>query len=56
MTLGLDPLGVLRVVDYGDVEAAPADLRRSHDALERRLREILVAGAVPLVLGGDRSL
>ena len=56
MTLGLDPLEVLSVVDYGDVEVAPADLRRSHDALERRLREILAAGAVPLVLGGDHSL
>jgi agmatinase len=56
MTLGLDPLQVLSVVDYGDVEVAPADLQRSHDALERRLREILAAGAVPLVLGGDHSL
>ena len=56
MTLGLDPLQVLRVVDYGDAEVAPADLQRSHGALERRLREILAAGAVPLVLGGDHSL
>ncbi len=56
MTLGLDPLEVLTVVDYGDVEAVPADLARSHEQFERHLREILAAGALPLVLGGDHSL
>lgn len=56
MTLGLDPFAELNVVDYGDAEVAPADLARSHAYLELRLREILGAGAVPLVLGGDHSL
>jgi agmatinase len=56
MTLGLDPLERLTVVDYGDVEAVPGDLLRSHEQLEQRLREILDAGALPLVLGGDHSL
>ncbi len=56
MTLGLDPLEVLKVVDYGDAAAVPADLARSHEALSSRLREILAAGAMPLVLGGDHSL
>jgi agmatinase len=56
MTLGLDPLEVLKVVDYGDIEVAPADLRQSHLSLELRVREILAAGALPLVLGGDHSL
>jgi agmatinase len=56
MTLGVDPLDVLAVVDYGDAAAAPGDLARSHEALARRLGEILDAGAMPLVLGGDHSL
>jgi agmatinase len=56
MTLGVDPLEVLRVVDYGDVAAAPGDLARSHEALAVRLREVIGAGAMPLVLGGDHSL
>jgi agmatinase len=56
MTLGVDPLDVLTVVDYGDAAAAPGDLARSHGALARRLGEILDAGAIPLVLGGDHSL
>jgi agmatinase len=56
MTLGVDPLAVLRVVDYGDAAASPADLARSHEALAARLRDILAADAMPLVLGGDHSL
>jgi agmatinase len=56
MTLGIDPLEALTVVDYGDAAAAPGDLARSHDALALRLGEILDAGAMPLVLGGDHSL
>ena len=56
MTLGVDPLELLKVVDYGDAAAAPADLVRSHEALAERLREILGADAMPLVLGGDHSL
>jgi agmatinase len=56
MTLGVDPLEELTVVDYGDAAAAPGDLARSHAALASRLGEILDAGAMPLVLGGDHSL
>jgi agmatinase len=56
MTLGVDPLEELTVVDYGDAAASPGDLGRSHAALAARLGEILDAGAMPLVLGGDHSL
>jgi agmatinase len=56
MTLGVDPLEELTVVDYGDVAAAPGDLSRSHLALAHRLGEVIDAGAMPLVLGGDHSL
>jgi agmatinase len=56
MTLGVDPLEELTVVDYGDVAAAPGDLGRSHAALASRLGEVIDAGAMPLVLGGDHSL
>ncbi len=56
MTLGVDPFAQLDVVDYGDVAAVPGDLARSHAALRAGLGEILGAGAMPLVLGGDHSL
>jgi agmatinase len=56
MGSGIDPLSALTVVDYGDAEVAPGDLGRSHDHLARALREVLEAGAMPFVLGGDHSL
>jgi len=56
MGTGLDPLAALTVVDYGDAEPAPGDLKRSHDQLAGVLREVLEVGAMPFVLGGDHSL
>ena len=56
MELGVDPYEVLRVVDYGDAEIVPADPERSHAAIRRSVGEILRAGAVPVVLGGDHSI
>ncbi len=56
MDLGVEPFGALRVVDYGDIEAVPADLAASHEKLRAMTGEILSAGAVPFVLGGDHSL
>ena len=56
MELGVDPFGVLAVVDHGDVAVVPADLRASHAALEGAVGDVLAAGALPVVLGGDHSL
>src|SRR5690348_17193388 len=52
MELGVDPFALLDIVDYGDVEARPADLRHSHGLLRRAVSDILAAGAIPVVLGG----
>ncbi len=56
MELGIDPLAELRIVDYGDIEAVPGALERSHERLLRHVSEILAAKAIPIVLGGDHSL
>jgi agmatinase len=56
MDLGVDPFEVLTVVDYGDAEVTPADQARSHEAIRRSVSEVLAAGAVPIVLGGDHSI
>ena len=47
---------VLRVVDYGDAAVLPADAARTHEAIERTVGEVVTAGAVPLILGGDHSI
>jgi len=56
MELGVDPYEHLDIVDYGDVDVRSADLAHSHEQLRLGVAEILAAGAVPIVLGGDHSL
>jgi agmatinase len=46
----------LRVVDYGDAPVIPADAAASHRAIEAIVGEVVSAGAVPIVLGGDHSV
>ncbi len=54
---GVDALGRdLRVVDFGDAPILPADPVRSHAAIEATVAEVLAAGAIPIVLGGDHSI
>ena len=56
MELGIDPYEELDIVDYGDVDVRPSDLAWSHAALRQGVADILGAGAIPVVLGGDHSL
>jgi agmatinase len=53
---GIDACTELRIVDYGDAAVRPADPVASHAAIEQTVGEVLAAGAVPLVLGGDHSI
>lgn len=53
---GVRPLEVLTCVDYGDAAVHPLDIERSHEEIRIRVREIIEAGAMPVVLGGDHSL
>ena len=54
--VGIDPLVALRVVDFGDAPVVPGDAALSHAAIERTVGEVLAAGALPIVLGGDHSI
>jgi agmatinase len=54
--LGADPVADLRVVDYGDIEPKPGDLDGHVVQVRERVTEVLDAGAIPVVLGGDHSL
>ncbi|HEY1285337.1 MAG TPA: arginase family protein [Solirubrobacterales bacterium] len=53
---GVDAMAELRVVDFGDAPVLPADPLGSHEAIERTVGEVLDAGAIPLVLGGDHGI
>jgi agmatinase len=52
----IDPFAHLRVVDFGDAPVVPADPRASHAAIEATVGQVLAAGAMPVVLGGDHSI
>jgi agmatinase len=52
----VDPFEVLRVVDFGDAPVIPADAGVSHDAIAATVGQVLSAGAMPAVLGGDHSI
>jgi agmatinase len=52
----VDGFAELRVLDYGDAAVLPADPARTHEAIERAVGEVLDAGAVPIVLGGDHGI
>ena len=52
----VDAFAELRVVDFGDAPVLPADAERSHAAIEATVAQVLAAGAIPIVLGGDHSI
>ena len=53
---GVDAFAELTVLDYGDAPVLPADAVRTHEAIEATVGEVLDAGAMPFVLGGDHSI
>ncbi len=50
------PVDQVRMVDIGDADMIHTDTIQSHDNIERGVRAILEAGALPVVLGGDHSV
>ncbi len=52
----VDAMEILRVVDFGDAPVAPSDPLGSHAAIERTVAQVVAAGAIPIVLGGDHSI
>jgi agmatinase len=52
----VDAFAELQVVDFGDAPVAPADAVRSHAAIEATVAQVLAAGCLPVVLGGDHSI
>ena len=50
------PFERLAVVDAGDVDVSPVSLEHAHAAIEARVAEIVSAGALPMVVGGDHSI
>src|SRR6478735_420455 len=56
LSLRVDPLLDLGVVDAGDVEMAPTETRRSLASLQDAVLTLVRAGKIPVVLGGDHTV
>lgn len=56
LAAGIDAFAALRIVDYGDAPVTPASPQASHEAITATLAEVLAAGALPVLLGGDHSI
>jgi agmatinase len=52
----IDAFAELRVVDFGDAAVVPADVQTTRAQIERTVRQVVEAGAIPVVLGGDHSI
>jgi len=52
----IDAMAVLRMIDFGDAPVVPSDPVGSHAAIERTVGQVVAAGAIPIVLGGDHSI
>jgi agmatinase len=52
----VDAFAALRIVDFGDAPVIPADADASHAAIEATVGQVLAAGVLPVVLGGDHSV
>ncbi len=50
------PADTTRIVDIGDADIIHTDTINSHANIEKGVRAILKAGAIPVVLGGDHSV
>ncbi len=53
---GIDPLGVLNVVDAGDLTLPVGYIEESIDRIGDAVEQIARGGAVPIVLGGDHTI
>lgn len=54
--LGVDILDALKIVDCGDVPVVPANQAATQAAIEAFSGQILQAGALPVLIGGEHSI
>ena len=52
----VDAFSELRIIDFCDAPVLPGDAGRSHRAIAETVGEVVAAGSIPVVLGGDHSI
>jgi agmatinase len=56
LEVSVDAFAELRIVDFGDAPVVPAQPELAHAAIEQTVSEVLAAGALPVIIGGDHSI
>ncbi len=54
--MGIAPAKELKVVDYGDIEVIPVDIRSTMESITNEVATILSQETLPISLGGDHSI
>jgi agmatinase len=54
--LKVHPFQRLRVADCGDVDVVPISIERTYAQIEKAVDNVVGAGAMPLIAGGDHSI
>lgn len=55
-SMQVHPFQILKVVDFGDANCSPHSIEQAHQVIKERVVQILSAGAMPFILGGDHSI
>ena len=54
--LGVAPAKELKMVDYGDIDVVPVDIRVTMESITNEIATILAHKTLPISLGGDHSI
>ena len=54
--LGVAPAKELKMVDYGDIDVVPVDIRVTMESITNEIATILALKTLPISLGGDHSI
>ena len=52
----IKPFSEVSVVDGGDANVVPGEIERSHQYIHDKVADVLSAGAIPMIIGGDHSI
>jgi agmatinase len=53
--VGVSPFEVLSCIDHGDIAIVPGSIEPSYERIEAAVGEMVRAGVVPLLIGGDHA-
>ena len=56
VSMKVSPFKILKVVDFGDANCSPHSIEQAHEAINKKVAQILTSKVMPIILGGDHSI